>query len=94
MPNLTQPLVLDFNALPSGVAVLMRTAKGDTADGSGPNWTEPFEGKLLIEKNAQGRAVAVSIADSDFAEFDPRYSLEDDGELLEEDYHLQVLALL
>lgn len=94
MTAFTQPLVLDFNTLPASVAVLMKTAQGDNADGSGPNWAEPFEGKLSIQKNAQGRAVGVSIEDADFADFDPRHDLQDNGELVTEDYYLQVLALL
>lgn len=59
---------------------------------SAVKWEDPQEYELYIQKH-KGKAVIVALKNKDFAEFDPRRDVEEDGVLNSEDYLFEVLSL-
>jgi hypothetical protein len=79
-----------FDAFQSGVRAVVRTGRaGRTA----VEWSAPRVAALYLQKDLQGRTCVVALQDEDFAEFDPRHCMEDDGSLVAEDYYLEVQKL-
>lgn len=77
-----------FDTYESGVPVLVRTGRHGR---DAVEWSQPFVSSLHLQRNAQGHTVSLTLADRDFAEFDPRHHEEADGVLNAEDYLLEVL---
>ena len=79
---------MDINLLEDRCWAVVRTGRlGATQI----EWTSPFQVRLNIQKDGRGQVCALALMDTDFAEFDPRYDLEEPTLLVTEDYALEIL---
>lgn len=88
---MTQALTHRFDTLTSGVRVRVRTGR---AGANQVEWSDAFEARLHLERDARGQTCVLALMEQDWAEYDPRRCLEEDGTLVAEDYYLEVLEVL
>lgn len=76
---------------PTPVRCIIRTGR---AEQDGVTWSEPREANLQLDRTPAGVISGVSLADEDFAEFDPRYHDEGGGQLVAEDHYLEIQQVI
>ncbi len=82
LPTLAQFI----DSLPASCTVTARTGRAGVFD---INWQPWAEHQLVVQRDRKGAVCGLTLADAEFAEFDPRSQLEGDV-LVSEDYCLEI----
>ncbi len=76
--------------LQDGQVVRLRTGKAGEHD---VEWSEWYEAPLYVQRNKKGEVVIITIKNSGWAEYNPKYDYRGNGLFTGEDYYMEIDGL-